>query len=125
VITLDDVRELDRTLRAQGQSLSANLIVRLLHRSKRDAVAMLRHYRAEGQVDTTLGRLGSDDNGLTLTTRCPNDAAKRDEAAPVVDAAPSERPIGLCRLCGYGGAFFAWTPTEWRCGLCGTPPASP
>jgi len=48
-MTLDDVRQLDVTLQARGETLSANKIVEHLGGSKRDALPLLRQYRAETQ----------------------------------------------------------------------------
>jgi hypothetical protein len=48
-MTLDDVRALDATLQAQGESISANKIVTELGGSKRDALRLLRELRAEAQ----------------------------------------------------------------------------
>jgi hypothetical protein len=42
--------------------------------------------------------------------------------APVLAETPVEKPLVLCWLCGYA-AWFEWTPGDWRCRLCGIPPA--
>jgi hypothetical protein len=98
VITLRDVHQLDTQLQAQGRTISANLIVLHLHGSKRDALALLRRYRAEPPVPAPV-----------------------PAPAPELDPAPSERPLVLCQRCGYA-AWFEWTIGDWRCHLCGSAP---
>ena len=46
-MTLDQVRQLDATLQTRGEALSANKVVQHLGGSKRDALTLLRAYRAE------------------------------------------------------------------------------
>jgi hypothetical protein len=54
-------------------------------------------------------------------------ARQRAASAPTWEPVPPapvlpERPLVLCYLCGYA-AWFEWTPGDWRCRLCGIPPA--
>jgi hypothetical protein len=46
-MTLEDVRALDATLRGRGETLSANKLVQHHGGSKREAVRLMRQYRAE------------------------------------------------------------------------------
>jgi rubrerythrin len=52
--------------------------------------------------------------------------AAQAETAPVQAVIPApvlaERPLVLCQLCGYGGAWFERSPGAWRCPLCGRGP---
>jgi hypothetical protein len=47
-----------------------------------------------------------------------------EEVVPDVSPTPSlaEKPVGLCCRCGMG-AWFEWSPNDWRCQLCGIGPA--
>jgi hypothetical protein len=124
MITLANVRELDTQLQARGEVLSANKLVAHLGGSKRDALAVLQAYRAAPLLEAQArGRQGMRTDIPQNSAESPAFGQARDAVADLAQEPPSEQPLCLCFRCGYS-AWFEWTPGDWRCRLCGIPPAT-